>query len=91
MAPDTESGYKGVSKNGWQARTGPKSARRYLGTFESKLEAAVAIALDAPIGGGCKEDGISNPQSTEQAVTVVKAKGEVLPLAHACFFPTPSF
>ena len=52
MAPSTDSGYKGVAKNGkaWQARSGPQNARRHLGSFASKVEAAVAVALDEEIG-----------------------------------------
>ena len=49
MAPGTDSGYKNVTKNGklgWQSRTGPKNARRHIGTFATKVEAAVAVVVN---------------------------------------------
>lgn len=89
MAPGTESGYKGVAKNGkgWKARKGPKDSRRCLGTFESKLEAAVSLALDAK-GINLQED--KNPQFTD-ATTVEKPKGDLshfarLPLHSRAYF-----
>ena len=81
MAPGSESGYKGVSKNGkdgWQARAGPKDARRHLGTFSTKVEAAVAVALDG--NGIAKEDNDPHHQATKHdPATLMKPAGGAAP------------
>jgi hypothetical protein len=84
MAPGTESGYKGVTKNGkngWQARAGTKDARCYLGTFSSKVEAAVAFALDAMDKG--KED--ADPHTGFRSPTTI-SHGVPCALTHGCLW-----